>query len=144
LDARPALAAEVAKMATCSRYWAALVPAWDDISKLIDRDGGGWSDDAYKLMRSVLNPLDDIGPWPTTARTMSPCSLCGCELGRQLASGSHWDCRNEWRLALDTLATNLRWGAALCRADATGHLRCLLEQDSPGEWWRPGCGRSAP
>ncbi len=79
------------------------------------------------------------------------CRLCGGDLGRQF--GSHWDCRNDWRISLDTLGANLAMAAALCRSYEIGASGTMLlrvpewatvEVVSHAPTWQPGCGRSAP
>lgn len=83
------------------------------------------------------------------------CTLCGDELGRQF--GSHYNCRENWRIGLERLASNLAIGAALCRADALGGRRefhasycgnCSMPPETDEPWhdamWSPGCGKAAP
>lgn len=77
---------------------------------------------------------------------MSDCILCDKPIGRALAnSGAHVACRDKLRetlqmkARLDTLASNLAIGAALCRAYWLGQ-DVILEHET----WHPGCQREAP
>lgn len=49
LDMVPELRANFAKMAEVNRYWAALVPRWDEIKA---------SDDKYRAIQAVIRPIE--------------------------------------------------------------------------------------
>lgn len=50
LDAVPSLRSELFKMAEVNRYWAALVPRWDEIKA---------SENQYELIQSIVRSIED-------------------------------------------------------------------------------------
>lgn len=60
----PALRSRLAKMATVSPAWAALVARWDELERcMADEVGIGWhkgrsAPKTYALMRSILDPIE--------------------------------------------------------------------------------------
>ena len=53
----------------------------------------------------------------------------------------------EWRVMLDTLATNLRWAAFGCAAFQLGldtGVDVTCDPYNHERYWEPGCGRPAP
>ncbi len=79
-----------------------------------------------------MKRIDCFGCYSTEPCTCSDAWKQFCKYARDEA----------WKVKLPTLASNLRIGAALCRAH-------LLGDPSVRNWlgcssWKPGCGRSAP
>lgn len=54
----------VPEMAVHGRYWAALVPRWDELEALMaaETEGKGTDGKTYALMKSILNPIEDADP----------------------------------------------------------------------------------
>lgn len=55
LEAVPGLRDRLPEMAKVNRYWAALVPRWDEIREAETAK-------RYDLMKSILNPIEDDDP----------------------------------------------------------------------------------
>jgi hypothetical protein len=64
LEAAPSLVPAFPKMATCSKEWAVLVPAWDELVALLKRElarEAGTCGKTYERMRQLLAPVDGCG-----------------------------------------------------------------------------------
>lgn len=53
LNAAPELRSRMAEMASVNEYWKALAPKWDEIRQ---------SENPYKLLRSIIDPIEDADP----------------------------------------------------------------------------------
>ncbi len=62
LDAAPALRGLLPRMSGLRPQWAGLVARWDEIEVFVRRGDTGSLRDAYRLMREILDPLDDADP----------------------------------------------------------------------------------
>jgi len=51
LDAVPSLRADLSRMAAVNKYWAALIPRWNEIKA---------SKDQYKLIQSIVRGIEDM------------------------------------------------------------------------------------
>ena len=98
----------------------------------------------------------DVLPYETAealAATIFPCSLCGGRVKpwcQPPGVTAHYNCTEQIKASLRTLASNLAAAGALCEAFAQGYDQHEHEQlysnhgyRTDGDW-RPGCQRPAP
>jgi hypothetical protein len=50
------------EMSSVSSYWAALVPAWDDLESWYGPEDHEWHKMVYKKMRAILDPIEGRDP----------------------------------------------------------------------------------